>query len=273
VQFDLSMANLKFGAFRFSTGITGKGELKDDVLNVDSFTLGVMDYRLLYQGTMKVGKWLPSGTIEIANTQTGNELLTIKLENSDALLYDYLTTSSRFPSFRLEGKLMQDATAFSSQAELHAGDQTYPITFRYTLENQLLEANSGTAVTLQGYVKNPLVLHLDLDHLPFPTTPTLSDANATGNVVMRYTTKTDWAFDTTNALVSAWSSTGIPISSRSLPCQPATHPSGRRDGFDGTVSYQGSYPTMAPHFRKTPTTVCGSVFLHHSRNGWGGTTA
>lgn len=240
VQFDLSMANLKFGAFRFSTGITGKGELKDDVLNVDSFTLGVMDYRLLYQGTMKVGKWLPSGTIEIANTQTGNELLTIKLENSDALLYDYLTTSSRFPSFRLEGKLMQDATAFSSQAELHAGDQTYPITFRYTLENQLLEANSGTAVTLQGYVKNPLVLHLDLDHLPFPTTPTLSDANATGNVVMRYTTKTDWAFDTTNALVS-----GVVLNGYSYQFGGAFHVNPQRiqaedvTVSDGTVSYQG----------------------------------
>ena len=91
----------------------------------------------------------------ISNNLTGNELLTIQFLHTDALFYDYLATTSRFPSFRLKGILQQDEKAFTSEAELDAGGVTYPISFRYSLLDQLLDARSNDmfdvgSLTLSG---------------------------------------------------------------------------------------------------------------------------
>jgi len=210
VQFDFSLNGMKFGNYRFAAGLTGKASLSNGDLEVQYLTLGVQNYRMLFNGDMEIGKWLPSGKMVISNNLTGNELLTIQFLHTDALFYDYLATTSRFPSFRLKGILQQDEKAFTSEAELDAGGVTYPISFRYSLLDQLLDARSNDMISLFGYIKNPLVLTLSMKELNFPETERLKDSMVSADTIFRYTTKNDWAFDAKNIHIS-----GIQLNHRS----------------------------------------------------------
>lgn len=247
VQYDLSLADLKFGQFRFRAGSTGRGSFKDTLIAVDSITIGVQDYRLEFEGDIEVGDWVPNGNFLISNTESGNQLLRVNMLHVGPRRYQYTAVSNQFPDFQLSGSLESHEDVFSSVASLVVKEMRYPVSWQYTISSQRLEGGSGDMVKLVSDIKNPLSFQLSVNNLQFPDTKRLVHSIMSGDLHIAYTSQDDWSFQADNFSLS-----GIQLGNRTYTFQGngsitpdrfeftnLTAADGRTT-FSGAIRYQGT---------------------------------
>ncbi|MDD7201375.1 MAG: translocation/assembly module TamB domain-containing protein [Sphaerochaetaceae bacterium] len=248
VQYDISLADLKFGQFRFRAGSTGRGSFNDTLIDVGSITIGVQDYRLEFEGDIEVGDWVPSGTFLLSNTENGNQLLRVDMLHVGPRQYRYTAISDQFTDFQLSGSLESHEDLFSSAASLVVKEMRYPVSWQYTISTQRLEGSCGDMVSLVSDIKNPLSFKVSFNNLQFPSTKRLIRSFMSGSFDFLYTSQDDWSFQADNFSLS-----GIQLGNRTYTFQgdgsitPDSFEFTNLTAADGNTTFSG-----AIHYQGTP---------------------
>ena len=183
VLFDVSLGNRTLDA-----GFTVLAGIEGDSVVVDSLNLFTSDLRLAYSGSTELNYWLPSGELQLFDTNEGSLLFTASFSPLPPNQYRYALTTPMVPSLNLEGIIAREGLKdLTSSASFSIFGKDYPLEFTFLTPTLQLELQSEDALLLQAYLAPPYRASLVAKDLVMPKVGLFNDSPLNGEILLQFT--------------------------------------------------------------------------------------
>ena len=191
VLFDVSLGNRTLDA-----GFTVLAGIEGDSVVVDSLNLFTSDLRLAYSGSTELNYWLPSGELQLFDTNEGSLLFTASFSPLPPNQYRYALTTPMVPSLNLEGIIAREGLKdLTSSASFSIFGKDYPLEFTFLTPTLQLELQSEDALLLQAYLAPPYRASLVAKDLVMPKVGLFNDSPLNGEILLQFNTLNEWKLE------------------------------------------------------------------------------
>lgn len=193
---DLVLLDASLGNRNLNAGFTVLAGIEGDSVVVDSLSLSTADLRLAYRGSTELNYWLPSGDLQLFDTEEGNLLIAANFSPLPPNKYRYNITTPLVPTLTFDGVIARDGLKdLIGKADLSMFGQTYPLDFTFLLPTLQLELSSGENLALEAYLAPPYRANLVTKQLLMPTIGLLQGSHLDGHVIVQFNTLSDWKLE------------------------------------------------------------------------------
>ncbi|NBK22577.1 MAG: hypothetical protein EOM68_11175, partial [Spirochaetia bacterium] len=193
---DLVLLDASLGNRNLNAGFTVLAGIEGDSVVVDALSLSTSDLRLAYRGSTELNYWLPSGDLQLFDTEEGTLLVAANFSPLPPNKYRYAITTPLVPSLTFDGVISRDGLKnLIGKADLAVLGQTYPLDFTFLLPTLQLDLSSGENLTLEAYLAPPYRANLVAKQVLMPTVGPLSGTYLDGHGIVQFNTLTDWKLE------------------------------------------------------------------------------
>ena len=190
---DLVLLDASLGNRNLNAGFTVLAGIEGDSVVVDSLSLSTSDLRLAYSGSTELNYWLPSGDLQLFDTEEGTLLISANFSPLPPNKYRYGITTPLVPSLTFDGVIATEGLKnLIGTADLSVYGQRYPLNFTFMLPTLQLELDSGDNLALEAYLAPPYRGNLVAKKLMMPTIGLLANSSLDGHFIVQFNTLDDW---------------------------------------------------------------------------------
>ncbi len=193
---DLVLLDASLGNRNLNAGFTVLAGIEGDTVVVDALSLTTSDLRLSYSGSTELNYWLPSGQLQLFDTEEGTLLISAEFSPLPPNKYRYGITTPLLPSLSFDGVIARDGLKnLIGTADLSLYGQQYPLDFTFMLPTLQLELESRDTLLLQAYLAPPYRANLVATGLPLPNTWLFDNSTLDGHVIVQFDTLDNWKLE------------------------------------------------------------------------------
>jgi len=245
---DLVLLDASLGNRNLNAGFTVLAGIEGDSVVVDSLNLSTADLRLAYSGSTELNYWLPSGKLQLFDTEEGTLLISANFSPLPPNKYRYDITTPLVPSLSFDGVIAREGLKnLIGKADLSLYGQAYPLNFTFMLPTLQLELDSGENLLLEAYLAPPYRANLVTKNLAMPTIELLKGSTLDGHFIVQFNTLDDWKLEVNNFSLAplVFNKTDYSLSGSLFAFPSSLKTSDLRltqgsSQFDLTLEYQGS---------------------------------
>ena len=200
---DLVLLDASMGNRNLNAGFTVLAGIEGDSVVVDSLSLSTSDLRLAYSGSTELNYWLPSGELQLFDTEEGTLLVSANFSPLPPNKYRYGITTPLVPSLTFDGVIAREGLKnLIGKADLSVYATAYPLDFTFMLPTLQLELDSGDNLSLEAYLAPPYRANLVAKDLVLPTIGLLKDSLMNGHFILQFNTLSDWKLEANDFTVA-----------------------------------------------------------------------
>ncbi|MBI9093332.1 MAG: hypothetical protein JEY71_00470 [Sphaerochaeta sp.] len=196
---DLVLLNASLGNRNLNAGFTVLAGIEGDSVVVDSLNLSTADLRLAYSGSTELNYWLPSGNLQLFDTEKGALLISANFSPLPPNKYRYDITTPFVPSLTLEGVIAREGLKnLIGTADFSVYGQAYPLDFTFLLPSLQIEVTSQENLLLQAYLAPPYRANIVAKKLALPRIGLLRGSSLDGHLILQFNKANDWKIEATD---------------------------------------------------------------------------
>ena len=201
---DLVLLDASLGNRNLNAGFTVLAGIEGDSVVVSSLNLSTSDFRLAYSGSTELNYWLPSGNLQLFDTEKGELLISASFSPLPPNNYRYGITTPSVPSLTLEGVIAREGLKnLMGNADFSIYGQDYPLDFTFLLPTLQIEITSQENLLVQAYLAPPYRANIVAKDLTLPKIGILDGSSLDGQVDLQFNEADDWKIEATDFSVDS----------------------------------------------------------------------
>ncbi len=201
---DLVLLDVSLGNRNLDAGFTVLAGIEGDSVVVDSLNLSTSDLRLAFSGSTELNYWLPSGDLQLFDTEKGSLLISANFSPLPPNTYRYEITTPFVPSLDLEGVIAREGLKnLIGTADFSVFGQAYPLDFTFLLPTLQIELKSKDNLLLQAYLAPPYRANIVANNLALPKKGLFNESYLDGHFILQFNKVNDWKIEANNIKVDS----------------------------------------------------------------------
>ena len=193
---DLVFLDVSLGNRSLNAGVTILSDIEGDSVVVDSLSLSTSELRLVFNGSTNLNDWLPSGDLQLFDTEEGTLLGSANFSPLPPDKYRYAFNTPLVPSLALEGVIAREGLKnLKSNASFSIYGESYPLEFTFFTSTLQVELESRENLKLQAYLAPPYRANLVVRDLMMPKKGLFNQSLLNGEFLVQFNTLSDWKLE------------------------------------------------------------------------------
>ena len=193
---DLVLLDVSLGNRNLNAGFTILAGIEGESVVVDSLSLSTSDLRLAYSGSTELNYWLPSGNLQLFDTEEGTLLAAANFSPLPPDKYRYGFSTPLVPSLTFEGVIAREGLKnLIGKADLSLYGTSYPLDFTFMLPTLQLELKSADHLMVEAFLAPPIRANIVASNLILPKKGLFDNSSLDGHVILQFNTLSDWKIE------------------------------------------------------------------------------